>query len=110
MSDWGRATYGEPCRECGFSWSATQAEMSALVAGVPVRLRELLDGKDASAQHPALSWSAGAYVPHVGDNLRIYAERLAGVAAGTQRPIAPYDQDALAVARRYELIPIESAL
>ena len=69
-----------------------------------------LAGSDGTARHPALSWTAAAYVSHVADNLRIYAERLAGAALGAAGPITEYDQDALADARNYNLISVESAL
>jgi hypothetical protein len=47
---------------------------------------------------------------HVADNLRIFAERLEGVAAGGPTALASYDQDGLAAARRYEQMSVESAL
>ena len=47
---------------------------------------------------------------HVADNLRIYAERLAGAALRAAGPITEYDQDALADARNYNWIAVESAL
>jgi hypothetical protein len=69
-----------------------------------------LETTDGSQRHPDLAWSAGAYVCHVTDNLRIWAERLAGIALGADATITPYDADLLADARRYESIPLESAL
>jgi hypothetical protein len=46
----------------------------------------------------------------VGDNLRIWAERLAGVAAGADRLVAAYDQDLLTKAKQYEEVTLASAL
>ena len=110
MSEYGRKTYGDPCRECGFVWSIGQADAAELVTGIPRRLGELLAGLDASLRHPDLSWSVGAYVCHVADNLRIWAERLAGQALGATGPVSAFDQDRLADVRNYDRIPIEAAL
>jgi len=57
-----------------------------------------------------LGWSAGAYVSHVTDNPRIWAEGLAGVALGGGRDVRGYDGDLLAQARVYEGVSIEGAL
>jgi hypothetical protein len=51
-----------------------------------------------------------AYVCHVGDNLRIWAERLAGITAGAPPEVGTYDEGALGEARGYETIPLPSAL
>lgn len=110
MSEWGRATYGDPCRECGYEWSISQQDAIQLVMDMPAALRKLVAGKDVSVRHPDLSWSLLEYVCHVADNLRISAERLAGIAAGASREISSYDQDLLAVARNYSRVPIEGAL
>ena len=64
----------------------------------------------ATQRHVDLDWSAGAYVCHVGDNLRIWAERLAGVALGAFGRVSGYDADLLARARDYDGIPIEASL
>ena len=81
-----------------------------MVANIPSRMGQLLDGRDASLRHPDLSWSVGAYVCHVADNLRIWSERLAGLALGATGPVAGYDPDGLARTRNYERIPLEAAL
>lgn len=110
MSEWGRATYGDPCRECGYDWLISRDGAAEVVATVPARYAEVLAGRDGSQRHPDLSWSAGAYVCHVADNLRIWAERLAALALGATGPVAPYDENDLARARAYHAIPIEGAL
>jgi hypothetical protein len=110
MSDWGRATYGEPCRECGYTWTVTEEQAVAIVTSSTDRLARELADVDGSLRHPALGWPVVAYVCHVADNLRIWAERLAGLAAGDTRPVGRYDQDLLAEARRYEEISLLGAL
>lgn len=110
MSEWGPNKYGDPCRECGFEWSITQADALALVADLPRRFREALEGKDATLIHPDLTWSAAGYVAHVSDNLRIFAERFAAFHMGAYGETVPYDPDLLAAARSYNAIPVAGAL
>jgi hypothetical protein len=110
MSDWGRSTYGDPCRECGFGWDVDTAESVALLSAVPARAAILLADARGDERHPELAWPVRGYVLHVGDNLRIWAERLAGAALGGDTKVAGYDNDLLATARSYEKVPIEGAL
>jgi len=110
VSDWGRSTYGDPCRGCGFAWTATREQSVAAVEATAAGVRTMLVGADGSERHPDLTWSVVAYVCHVGDNLRIWAERLAGLASGDSRPVGRYDQDLLAQARRYDDVALGGAL
>lgn len=110
MNDWGRATYGEPCRECGYTWATSLDDAVAIMEAVPPTDEAALEGASGTEQHPDRSWSVGAYVCHVANNLRIWAERLAGVAAGAPPDVALYDENELAIARRYEEIPLQGAL
>lgn len=110
MSEWGRATFGDPCRECGFDWSTSVDEALSAVAAAPPAVAALVDGVDVDRRHPELTWSIKEYVCHVVDNLRISAERLMGAALGGSRVVGQYDQDDLAVARNYAAVPIEGAL
>ena len=110
VNQWGVTTWGEPCRECGFSWAISPEEAMEMMGGVPARLREAVGPSDGSAVGAGLTWSVTAYVCHVGDNLRISAERLVGVARGGAAKIAAYDQDDLAEVRRYDAVAIQGAL
>ncbi|HXQ75310.1 MAG TPA: DinB family protein [Acidimicrobiales bacterium] len=110
MSEWARSTYGDPCRQCGFRWTITREEAVATVEATPAQLTTLLGGADGSERHPDLTWSVAGYVCHVGDNLRIWAERLAALASGDGRNVARYDQDLLARARHYDEIALAGAL
>lgn len=62
--------FGDPCGECGFSWSVATSEAGAMIAGLPERLGVLLSGATGDERHLALGWSVTGYVAHVGDNLR----------------------------------------
>ena len=110
MNTWGVGVYGNPCSECGFDWSISVDAAAALVANVPDRYTRLLEGQDGCVRHPSLAWSVGAYVCHVADNLRIYAERMWSSLEADQVQIAAYDQDDLASVRGYEYIPLATAL
>lgn len=85
MESWDAALYGHPCVKCGYDWSISPQKAVELVARVPARYAGLLAGTDGSQRHPDVSWTAGAYVCHVNDNLRIWAERVAGAALGGGR-------------------------
>ena len=110
MDAWGAALWGDPCRECGFSWAMDAGDARAVVAGMPSTMSAVLTGARGDEQHPDLAWDVTAYVLHVGDNLRIWAERLAGIALGGPTAIAPYDENALAAARNYDGIGLRAAL
>lgn len=110
MNDYGISVYGQPCRECGYSWATSLPDAKAIVAGLADRYGNLLSGTDGSARHADLAWSARAYVSHVSDNLRIWAQRLAGVAGGAGSRVARYNARQLGEARQYEDLPIEAVL
>jgi hypothetical protein len=112
---WWIAEWGNPCRECGFDWSQPPETAIAAVEALPDRFDAVLAGRTGAERapdaHPGRpSWSAKAYVFHVADNLRIFAERLEGVFAGAPTTLAAYDQDELAAARDYEAMSLQSAL
>ena len=110
MSEWGASVYGDPCEACGFSWTVGVGDAVVLVARVPATYGRDLVGALGTEQHPELDWSVSAYVSHVADNLRIWAERLVGIAAGAPPEVAGYDENALAKARDYQHIPLQAAL
>ena len=109
MANWGASKYGNPCRECSFAWTTTIDVGIALVSNLPDSISELLAGSTGIERHPQLGWSVGAYVCHVGDNLRIWAERLVGVLEGGVIEVHGYDEQKLALARHYDGIPLQAA-
>ncbi len=110
MQAWGAARYGDPCRECGFEWRLDPADAVGLVADIPDAYDERLADATGRERHPDLDWSVTAYVCHATDNLRIWAERLAGAVDGEDLTVAGYDADALAAARRYPDVSLAGAL
>jgi hypothetical protein len=109
MNPYLSARYGDPCRGCGFSWTA-EPGLSAVIDGAPARYAELTDGRTGREGVPDLGWDVTGYVCHVADNTRIWAERLAGAARGSTAPIASYDEEILATARNYREIDLPAAL
>ena len=110
MNDWGASLYGDPCRECGFSWAMSMPDAVSLVAELPFVYGTLLADRSGHEQHPGLRWSVTEYVSHVADNLRIWAERLMGVVGGAPPLVADYDENELAQARHYQGIPMPAAM
>ncbi len=110
VNPWWVVAYGDPCRACGFNWSLSTELAIAEVSAIPGRYGALISGKDASRHHAELSWSAKAYIFHVADNLRIWAERLAASCAGATGLLAEYDDNLLAEVRGYEQMPLEAAM
>jgi hypothetical protein len=110
VEKWGAGLYGDPCSGCGFDWSLTPQEAIGIVAGLPARCRELLSGRTGHERHPDLAWNAAAYVSHVTDNLRNWAERLAGARLSMAADVPGYDPDLLAQARHYNEIGPAAAL
>jgi hypothetical protein len=110
VSEWGRSTYGQPCRGCAFDWDLPLDDAAPTLSGLATSYGDLLRGATGREQHRDLSWSSAAYVSHVGDNLRIWTERLRGVALGASPRVGSYDENELARARNYETIPLQAAL
>lgn len=111
MERWGADLYGDPCHGCGYDWSLPPRQAIHVLEGLPSRFRALLDGCTGHERHPDLSWGPVAYVCHVVDNLRIWAEGLAaGVRLSDEVSVPGYDPDLLAEARRYHRIAPEAAL
>ena len=110
VSEWGTATYGDPCRECGFAWTLSLDDAVAHMARFPASYDEMLAPATGNERHPDLAWSACDYVSHVADNLRIWTERLMGVVMGASPVVGGYDEGELARARNYARIPLEAAL
>ena len=109
MNDWGAVTYGDPCRECGFAWTTTLDEAVVVIAKCPTVLKGLLHGASGDERRPDLAWSVRAYVCHVADNLRIWAERLVGVRDGGPSEVGGYDENELARARHYDSVALRAA-
>jgi DinB superfamily len=105
-----RATYGDPCRRCGYEWSLGPSPCGEIVSSAAVRYAALLAGQNGKREHVELQWNAAAYVTHVADVLRIWADRVAGAALGSSDLILPYDEGELGMVRGYSGLPLAGAL
>ncbi len=76
----------------------------------PGGFAELLDGQDGSVRHRDLTWSVKAYVSHVADNIRGWAEHIRSGTAAGQTLLRPVDPDAMAAIRGYEHMSVQTAL
>lgn len=110
MTSWGPRTYGDPCCECGFSWSIARSDAEAVLARLPDRVTKLVTNASGNERRPELEWSVTGYVAHVGDNLRIWAERVAGITGGGSRNVGRYDENALPQARVYDSLSLPGTL
>lgn len=77
---------------------------------LPARYAALVKGRRGDERHPDLAWNVAAYVSHVTDNLRNWAERLSGARLAGDRHVPGYDQDLLARARYYNDVSLAGAL
>jgi hypothetical protein len=109
MDSWGEPLYGDPCRECAFQWATGLAPATSLMRDLPDSVDELVTGATGTERLPELAWNVSAYVAHMTDNTRIWAERLISVARGADTHVCPYDPDLLAQARRYNDIGLKGA-
>src|SRR5579875_3587356 len=109
MDNWGAPLYGDPCRQCGFSWTSGQATWLSLMCSLPDAVDELVHGATGAERLPDLGWNVSGYLAHMTDNARIWAERLVAVARGADPHIVPYDPDLLAQARHYNEVALLGA-
>jgi hypothetical protein len=97
------------CAECGFSWECDAPTALSIIDAAADRFEDLLPGDAADAPVAAERWSPSAYVWHVGDLVRAWAERLHSLGVAPTTPWAGFDPDELAHARHYEALPPTTA-
>lgn len=92
-----------PCPECGFDASSVQpADVAPHLRQAALALCDALRRPDAAARPDPATWSALEYACHVRDVYRLYLTRLE-LMLGQDDPLFPnWDQDATAVADRYD--------
>jgi hypothetical protein len=110
VNDWGPVVYGQPCRACAFDWSVSLDDAVELMEELAASFDDLLVDATGAEHYPDVAWPVTAYVSHVADNLRIWTERLMGVALGASPVVGGYNENELAEARNYAMIPLEAAL
>jgi hypothetical protein len=109
VDNWGAALYGEPCRECGFTWSSGLDSTISLMRHIPDSVDDVVKVATGKEGLPELGWNVSGYIAHMTDNTRIWSERLVAVARGADAHVVPYDPDLLAESRRYNEIGMQGA-
>ncbi len=109
MDNWGAPLYGDPCRQCGFTWAPALAATTLLMRNLPDSIDELVTGATGTERLPQLGWNVSGYLSHMTDNTRIWAERLVAVARGADEHVVPYDPDLLAESRHYNDVALLGA-
>jgi hypothetical protein len=91
-----------PCAECGYDASTIEpTDVAALVRRNADAWPAVLARADVRVRPDESTWSPLEYAAHVRDVLRLYRSRLA-LMIDTDDPLYPnWDQDATAVAERY---------
>ncbi len=91
-----------PCAECGFDASAfAPADVAGMIRANATAWPAVLARPDARLRPDDATWSPLEYGAHVRDVLRLYRVRLA-LMLDQENPLYPnWDQDAAAVAGRY---------
>jgi hypothetical protein len=92
------------CAECGYDWEITRQDAIELVAQAPDGVAGAITAIEDSMRRTGDRWSASMYVWHLVDVLRIGTERLLTLAHDPGRGITCWDENALAEARRYQLL------
>jgi hypothetical protein len=109
MDSWGAPLYGDPCRECEFTWSAGLAATISLMRGIPDSVDGLVETATGTERLSDLGWNVSGYIAHMTDNTRIWSERLIAVARGADAHVVPYDPDLLAESRHYNEVALQGA-
>lgn len=104
-----RATL-DGCRECGFAWDLDVGTARATVLGAPGTLASLLRDREATARPAPDTWSPSAYVWHLADMLRFWAERLHAIARDPAVGLVAWDPDQVARVRGYDDLPQATGL
>jgi hypothetical protein len=83
--------------------------MIALMRGLPDSIDHLVSDATGTERLADLAWNVSAYIAHMTDNTRIWAERLIATARGADPHVVPYDPDLLGESRHYNDVALEGA-
>lgn len=99
----------ERCPTCDWNWSVSTENALDAIARAPDRYAELLDGRDGMAEPADGGWNATAYLWHLTDLARSWAERWVQLRAMAGSLLVGWDPDVLAEARNYSALPTAAA-
>ncbi|MDX1449472.1 MAG: hypothetical protein R3246_10480 [Acidimicrobiia bacterium] len=98
------------CPECEFSWDLDFDDTLKVIRDAPGQIAGQLDGRDGMAAQADGSWNATAYVWHLTDLARAWAERWIQISHDPGSELVGFDPDELADARNYRQLPTDPAL
>jgi len=101
------------CRECGFRYALSGPEMVAVVREAVGQVREaaLAIPVEVRGQRTAPQvWSPNAYCAHLADATELIEGRVRRIATEDRPFLRGYDQDAAALAGRFDEVPVEPSL
>jgi len=98
------------CAECGFDWSIEPGAALAAIASSPDRFDAAMSGRDGMAPQVDGSWNATAYVWHLTDLARSWAERWVQIRDSPGALLVGWDPDELAEVRGYRSLPTSAGL
>jgi hypothetical protein len=106
--------YGEDppsrCPECEFAWDLDFDDTLKVIGDAPSQIAGQLDERDGMVAQPDGSWNATAYVWHLTDLARAWAERWVQIAHDPGSELIGFDPDELAAARNYRELPTAPGL
>ncbi len=100
----------EACPQCGYRWDTSYADACELIRSSPDRFEAALDGGDGMVPQEDGSWNATAYVWHLTDLARSWAERWRQIEADPGSRLVGWDPDQLAEVRGYRSLPTTPGL
>ena len=109
-----RWVYGDDppsvCEACGFDWAIDPADALAVIASSPHRFEAALAGRDGMVSQVDGSWNASAYLWHLTDLARSWAERWVQISDAPGSLLVGWDPDELAEVRGYRSLPTAAGL
>ena len=97
------------CPRCGWNWSVECTDALEAIASAPDRYADLLAGRDGMTRAADGGWNATAYLWHLTDLARSWAERWVQLRAMPGSLLVGWDPDVLAEARNYRGLPTAAA-
>ncbi|MGB5188252.1 MAG: hypothetical protein WBO84_14120 [Acidimicrobiia bacterium] len=104
---------GDPpkvCLACGYSWSIDAGDALSVILSSPDRFEVALAGKNGMKSQADGSWNATAYLWHLTDLARSWAERWVQISETPGSRLVGWDPDELAEVRGYRSLPTSAGL
>jgi hypothetical protein len=98
------------CPACGFDWSIDAEDALIVIVSSPNRFEAALAGRDGMKSQADGSWNATAYLWHLTDLTRSWAERWVQISDMPGSQLVGWDPDELAEVRGYRSLPTSAGL